>query len=446
MADNGALAEIARALRESRTQYNSEKTAEQRVVWSIDPSNPLNRQRQQWRSNGTLFDSSLFTNGEGEIGIGLTATGSDTARFKSSFVGRYVSHALSEPGMALSIDPSNVQIDSNNEVSLDHGLVQWGPFFHDGSTGSNAAGVTNGFGFEIDSTGLRFFVRANSSHIAASPIEQTDFNINRANSDDTALDLSVQEVFNFAYGFYNSLPVTGSRIRDRDKIEGRRPRQELLHSEDPEVRPLLAKPNLPMQVFVSNEGTASTLDAFVGGMQYARYGGDPGFRVTSDYRVTSGGTFTAAEADAPDPASESGDAFFAYQRESGAEDLTIRDREVTIDPTADVYIYFWDEWDPATALNGTFDEPNGAANESGTAGDESLIQANTGCTTYTPTIANFRGSRRADAGQKNTIDPTSESIDDRVPQDATRVWTLAIRDGSNDVDLGYMEAEVEEAF
>ena len=43
-----------------------------------------------------------------------------------------------------------------------------------------------------------------------------------------------------------------------------------------------------------------------------------------------------------------------------------------------------------------------------------------------------------------SIDPQNENIDDRTPQEATRVWTIAIRDGSNDVDLNYMEAEIDE--
>lgn len=448
MSDNTPESEISRAVRESRTQYNTEKTAEQEVVWSIDPSKPLTRQRQIWRSNGSLFDSTLFTNGDGKIELNLTATGSDIARLKSAFIGRYVSHALSEPGIGISVADGNVTF-TDNEVALDHGLIQFGPFYHDGSQGNDAAGVTDGFGIEIDTRGARFFVRANSAHVGDSPIEQGTWNINRIHAPANRLDISLTNVFNFGYGYYNALPLTASRVKTQGVDEQRRVRQEMLHSEEPGADPLLHFPSFPVQTVVSNEGTAQTLDAFVGGVQYARYGArDIDFRTTSDYRITSGGTFTASEPDEPDPSNEAGDAFFAYRRKSAEKDLVMKDKQVTIDPTADAYIYFWDEWDPATALNGTFGEPLGIDTAGGTATDtdETRIETQTDVTTYTPTIANFRGQRRVTAGQNNEVDPQNENVDDRVPQEATRVWTIAIRDGSADVDLSYFEGEVQEAI
>lgn len=432
----------------TRTQYNTQKTAEQEVVWAIDPTGGLTRQRQVWRSTGTLFDSTRFTNGDGEIEINLGATGSHQARVKSAYVCRYVAHTLIEPGIGVSVADANVNIDANNEVSLDHGLIQFGAFYHDGSTGSNAAGVTDGFGIEIDSSGARFFSRANSTHTGNSPVAQPDWNIDKLNRDGESLDVSLQNVFNFAYGFYNALPLTASKIDPGTPVEDRRASQTMMHSEETQSDPLLHFPSLPVQVFVSNEGTATALDAFVGGMQSARYGQrDIDFRTTSDYRITTGGTFTSSEGGEPDPSNESGDAFFAYRRKSGEKDLVMKDKQVTIDPTANVYIYFWDEWDPGTALNGTFGEAQGVSTAGGTATDtnEALIETQTDCTTYTPTIANFRGARRASSGQNNEIDPQNENVDDRVPQEATRVWTLAIRDGSQDVDLNYLEAEVQEA-
>lgn len=439
MTDNTDAAETARTLRSLTTQFNTLKTADQQVVWNVDASRDFSRQRQIWYSNGTIFDMGLFTDAPNEAVITLAAA-DDEARYKSAYVGRYISHALSEPGLSFSIDGANLVFDSANEISLDHGLVQFGPFFHDGTD------ITDGFGIEIDTNGARFRAVAGGVDMGNTPVPQGEWNLNRAHSPDNRLDYAIQTVYNFAYGYYNALPVSYQRVKPADKQDNRAVSQETLHAENPTTAPVLNTPNLPMQVYASNEGTAEPLTVSVGGMQYARYGSaDPNERTTTEWRETTGSTFTAATSGTPDPEAAPGDPIFAYQREADSFDLVMGDKEVIIDPTAALYVFFWDEWDPATALDGAFDNPTGTATD-GDADKESNILVNNTCTSYTPTTYNFRGMRPVDSGKNNEFDPSSETVDDRVPQEATRVITALASDGSNSFDLNYLEYEIAEGY
>lgn len=413
------------------TPFNVPKSAEQAVQFGIDPSFGLTRARYGWFSNGTRFDSSLFSEVEAGIRVATTATGTDEARIHSAFAGQYVSQALAQPGLGLVIDDSNVST-SNGQTTLSHGEVHAGAFWWDSANNE----VDTGLGYKWDSTGWEFFVRSQGSHIGDSPIAQGDF---IEPYDDTGPSNKVRTpadgfVGNWPYAWYNEAPLGGA-ILDKDC-------NELVEVVRASVsgRPSLDTPNLPVQLVVRNAGTAQSLGVELGGMQYTTYGGAGVVETRPTYGAAQPGSanVTTVVNSPIDPTGQPGDPLYAVQRESGERDLELRLARFCVDSNQDIIVYFWDEFDPGTALTNESWESTYRLNAA-----ETKTRFDRSATAYSPATAVFAGIARIQGGSGPQDIITEIDVEDRVPIDATRVVTAV--DTGADATVAF-SAEQQEGY
>lgn len=441
----GDQTQVERALASFSTPFNVPLSAEQSVQFSIDPNQGLTARRYQWYSNGSMFDSTLLSEVEAGIRLETSATGSDVARIHSSISGQYIAQTLARPGAGLIIDDGNVEIDQNHHASLTHGAVYVGAFWWD----STNTQVDTGIGYKWDSTGWYFFVKSNGVHLGDSPVPQSEFDIDPfdlSGPGGQIADPSSGYVYNWPYTWYNQGPFEAGFLSPISN------RLEETNRFVVNGRPSTATPNFPIQLVISNEGTASQLGVELGGMQYSTYGGsiaDIEFRETDETRVTAGQNYISPSKsltqNAIDPSTEPGVPLVSFQRDSGERDLALLVQELFARPISDdIYIYQWDEWNPSTALTGaSFTDPVTPNN----AGRESKIVTDTQATGYTPSSsALLRSVRFFEGGTKNkTGEIISQRTDTRVEIDATRVIT-AVNDGDSTADVDPFFVKVEESY
>lgn len=404
------------------TPFGGRKGAEQQVLFGIDPSKGLSKTRYIWRSNGTIHDSSLFTEDPGEITVSTTATGTDTARIQSAFAGQYVSQTLAEPGMGLVVDSGNVSYDADNLVSLSHGRVEYGPFWY------GASSIDTGIALAIDGSGAEAVIRSGGSHQGDSPVPQEDWNVDPM--DGTGPSGRVYRpddgwIVNWPYSWYNQGPLYLAFLNNRTG------ELVLAHVFDVDGGPSLETPNLPVQLVVDNDGTASSLTAGLGGMQFSLYGAseeEVESRETYESRLTTGSAVSVEKAtteNAIDPSAEPGVPLVSVQRQSGERDVFVKLTKMEGEVTEDLYVYFWYEWDPGTALTGaTFNDVVGRNDN-----QETKLLTDTQATGYTPTDAVFIGRRKVSSGGFFSSNLTSVLRENKVPIEATLV-TTAVHDGA----------------
>jgi len=444
MGNIGMQREVEEALASYSTPFKVLNTAEQNVQFSIDPNQGLTRRRYQWLSDGSLFDSTYFTEVESGIEV-ATGTGStDEARIHSSISGQYVSQTLAKPGMGLYIDPANTTIDSNNFVSLTNGEIYAGAFWWDDVNDQ----VDTGIGFKWDTDGWKFFVKSLGDHLGDSPVPQSAFNIDKFDGDGLSgqiHDPPVGYVYNWPYTWYNEGPFEAGYL---SKVQNQFEEALRFSTNGPSTD----TPNFPVQLVVRNAGDAQSLRTELGGMQYTTYGGgieQIEFRETDETRITEGSNFLdlskSLTENAVDPTAEPGRPLISIQREQGARDLAVAIEQIDTRPISDdIYVFQWDEFDPSTALTGEdFTDPVTPNN----AGLETKVLTDTQATAYSPTNNTIlRSVRLFEGGEKNkTGRQVTQRIDARLEIGATRVIT-AVNDGDATADVDPFFIKIEEAY
>lgn len=442
MSVSGYELGTAETFRDFATPFDALKIAEQQVQFAIDPSKGLSRRRYGWFSDNSLFDTTYFDDDTptGTIAIDTGATSTDTARLRSALAGQYVSQTLAQPGLGLEVDSNIVEYDADGYVSLTNGIIALGAGWHDRSQGgwgvaANGGPIQTFLGRVYDTTGAYAVLVANGQHLGNSPVPQDQWSEDVMNGADDADNPSGRQlrpddgqISNWPYTWY----AFGALY---DAIIDPATDKPIAHHQFNVPRSSFDRPNLTPMVVLDNDGTASELAVDVGGVQFALYGadieGEAGEeRALEPSRVTSANATgfisdqVAYTDEAIDPNAQIGKPVLAIRRESGVRDLTIRMDGLKPEPENDIYLYAFDEYDPATALDGTFREPNEPRHSS-----ETHAEVNTTCTSYTPTTAVARGWDKATTEKKNERTLVQVATDDRIPVDATRVYT-AVHDGT----------------
>lgn len=431
MSDGYELA-TAKTFQDFATPFDVPKAAIQDVQYAIDPRFGLTRARYGWFSNGELFDSTLFNEPKGEIQIETRGEADDTAKLRPAFSGQYVAQSLAQPGVEVSIDESNLELDTDGRISLSHGLVQFGPFWRrDGE-------IVDGFGIEIDADGARAFRKAGGEHRGDSPVPQPDWNIDPWDGSGPSGRTFTPEqgfVINYPYTWYNS-----NRLSIGFVDKGGKPTSpegiQLVHTFQPEESPSTETANFPNTVYVSNDGVAESLTVSMGGTQFATYGADgvPQTRPTPAWRNTSGDYITTAVTDTPDPYANPGEPLLSARRESGAYDLEFQTESVAAVSAASLRLYLWDSFDAEADLTGAnFSPPSSIDNPA-----ESKLETDREATAFTPTNAILRDFEDIEGGDSGG-GPSQRAVADvqfenRHPIDATSVITAVITDDSNSTD------------
>jgi len=416
------------ASREESTPYRAQKTAPQTVQFSIDPDFPVSKKRWFFSSNGTDFDKTNIGGGAGELELSTTATGTDTARLRTAISGKYVSHALAEPGQAVRIPSQYLQYESNGAVQLTHGRIVWGAFTYDEGT----ATIENGLGLVLDSNGLSAFLKKESSHVSDSPVEQVNWNVSSGldpGAGSGILSLSAGLTWNEPYTWYNANPLTIGYV------DPRRNRLRPVHQFRPATSPTMGTPNLPIQFVVDNQGVADPLELKVGGVQYSTFGAGQEERNTR--RTVTGRTTQNQSIDAQavtnnntvDPFAEPGVPLLAVRRRN-RDTMPLNTDSFEIRPTNDVYLFVWDEYDAGAALTGAnFRRPHGD-----NTGDESQVEVDTEATGYTPGTAILREAVPIQGGDSTPVVFADDRTGNTVPDKATRLVTATHRGSACDAD------------
>jgi hypothetical protein len=441
----GNQREIENALSTFSTPFDAQSTAAQNVQFSIDPNQGLSKRRYLWYSNGSQFDTSLFTDVESGIRIETTATATDEARIHSSISGQYVAQTLAKPGIGMIVDDSNSNVGGDNLASISHGEIYFGAFWWDDVNDQ----VDTGVGYKLDDSGWYFFVKSRGSHLGDSPVAQTDFTLDKFDSTGSSgqvFDPAEGHVFNFPYTWYNQGPFEAGLLNTATNSYCE------INRLDIDGRSSTETPNFPVQLVVRNDGTADSLGVELGGMQYATYGGgieQIEFRETDETRITAGDNYISSSKvvnnNSIDPTAETGNPLISIRRESGSKDLSVAIQDLISRPVSDdIYVFQWDEWNPGSALTGAnFTDPATANNS----GEETQLVTDTEATDYTPSSDSvLRSVRFFEGGDKNkTGNLISQRTDTRVEIGATRVIT-AVNDGDATADVDPFFVKMEESF
>lgn len=421
--------------------FGGRKTAQQFVQLSIDPSQGLTRKRYGWYSDNELFSDDYFSEVEAGISLETDATETAEARIRSSYPGQYISQALAQPGLGLIINSDNVVVDADGLISLTHGEVYGGAFYWDSENDQ----VHTGLGYKWDIDGWEFFVKSLGEHLGPSPVTQAEFGIDSGDGKGNSgqqINPAFGYIFNFPYTWYNEGPLSGAFINPKtNRIE------EMVRVSIPN-RPSLDTPNLPPQLVVRNNGTADPLNVELGGMQFTTYGAsldDVERRPTDETRELPSGYVDETRVlteNGIDPTAGPGKPIVSFRREPGRESVNVRGSEVFgVAGSNDIWLFTWDEWEPETALTGAdFTDPVSPNNS----GKETHLLTDTQATAYSPTVATFRGMVFFEAGQGNNVLVTEAEVDERLPLEATRIYT-AVNTGSSG-ELEPFKARIEEGY
>jgi len=410
------------------TPYRARKTAPQTVQFSISPDAPVSKKRWFYASNGIDFDKTNVDGRPGEIQLSTTATGSDTARLRTAISGEYVSHALAEPGQAIRIPEAYLQYAADGVVRLSHGRILWGAFTYDRASKT----IENGLGLALDNSGLQAFLRSESAHVDGSPAIQREWNRDTVlNPGEGAgeLSLSAGLTWNEPYTWYNANPLSIGYV------DAQLDRFRAVHQFRPDTSPTMGTPNLPIQFIVDNQGTASPLACYPGGVQYSTFGATRAGRNTR--RTPTGRTTENQYIDTPamstnnaiNPFAEPGVPLLAVRRR-GRDTMPLNSDTLEIRPTNDIYVFVWDEYDAETALTGAnFRRPH--ADDTG---DESQVEVDTEATAYSLETAVLREALPLKGADTTDVEVADERTGNAIPDRATRLVTAAHRGNAADAD------------
>lgn len=412
------------------TPYDAQKTAELDIQFAIDPSFGLNKQRFGWYSNQNFLDESNIDGVDGKFSLNTTATAGDSVRLRSAYPGQYIAHTLSEPGLGATIPEEHLEF-SNGLVSLTHGeisldIAQW-------SDNNQRALNSHGISFEPDATYHQ--VRAGDTDVAK--VAQEDWNIDTVDGNGpSGFELRPEDgyIYLFIYSWYGegayilaiSHPDTSTII----------PLNRYVPSQGDDS---FHAPNMPVQATVENNGTADPLEALIGGMQYTSHGSREsgigvGTRSIEEARDPAAGfidTTVVLNDEAVDPFAEPGVPLLAGRRQVGdlrfEKGLRFELSDLFANVDSDIYLFAFDEYDvPGSGLDGTFSPPTSVGPNT----DETGVETNTTCTTYSPSTATIRGITYI-SSSKNSATTVTGDASSRIPLQATEVVTAALGQGEN---------------
>lgn len=243
-------------------------TVERSPVLSINAALPLSTLRNVTAVAGSAAISE--TASPGEIRLRTTASGTDTATLDTRQCGRYTPGYAATFGMGLRRPTTPVD-----------GQV-WRAGLFDG---------TDGFIIQENASGVRLQVYSNA--VVLEDVPQSSWNVDKMDGQGASgltLDFSKGLIFqvDFTYYGYGAIywyfvvedPTTNEQLRvlvHRSSVNGLSTRN----------------PNLPIRVYLTNGGTATAFDLFVGGRQYSVVGVDfAEARVTSASRLALTGVGT----------------------------------------------------------------------------------------------------------------------------------------------------------
>lgn len=407
------------------TPFNVAKTAPQEVQFGIDPSRGLTRKRYYWKSNGTLFDGTNVSNGEGEIEFSTGASGTDSARIRSAFAGQYVSQGLAQPGIKFYVNEAHVTENPAGLPALTHGNIKVGPYTYRNGE------VKDGFGLELTPDGMYAFWKYAGSHKGDSPVPQGEWDTDDMDAQGVSgIRLSPVDgyVFNFPYTWYNAgrlaLGVMNPSAGEVQFFHTFNPPRDSPGS------PSTATPNLPINLRVDNNGTAESLSGAIGGMQYTLYGAESGKEVresfTGELDVSFGSTVTTPLS----PTANPGDPLYAVKRQPAYDTVELKLSNTDIEPSVDAYLYIWDEWNPAAALTDeNFVEPFGNFSS------ETRSLVDTSATAFDASNAVLKNVVPLQGGTGSKEKLTSAGVDSKIPLDATRVVTIIGKSNTGSVDF-----------
>lgn len=437
-------------LGDSVTPFLANKTAQQEIEFAIDPSKGLTKKRYAWYSNNSLFDSSFVSNIAGGLELSTGSSSGDTARIRSSVPGQYQSQTLAVPGIGFNVEPNVIEVDSDNLVSTDSGLVAIGAGWHDNSAGgwdvNGSSGTIRSFlGLKIDTAGSEVVLISEGQHRGGSPVSQENWNIDTLDGSSDEDNPSGMEfrpdngyIINTPYTWYNQgALVIGFIDKTRNRFIP-------IHRFEVDGIPSIDRPNLPTTVILDNDGNAETIITKVGGMQYSRYGTGEvtDVRVTPISRQTTGNyisnTVAVDSNDSIDPRAEPGKPLVSVQKQDSLDDTVGVVETVSLDSDNDVYVFVWDEYEPSAALTGeNFRQPTGIDTV------ETKYNADTSATDYTPQTALLRGWKKIKGGKKDS-EISTDRTDDRIPIDATRIYTVV--NAGTDTDADPFKIDIQESF
>jgi hypothetical protein len=254
------------ALDEFATSFGDLFTVERRTQIDITSHYPLSDERNEFSS--TTNASVTSTKDESEIHLSADAATGETARLESAVLGRYVSGYASEAGLG-------VRIPTPPDTGQEY---KWG--YYD---------ENNGFFFGWDDQ--EPFVGYKNSEVAETVIiHQSDWNEdtlsgtdNGENPSGKTLDLTDGHIFNIEftwYGYGEIQFVIHMRGKDDNEIP------ITVHRESPVKRTSIQQPNLPLTVDLDTGTSATAMDMYVGGRQFAIYGDETTEkRIKSDKRL-----------------------------------------------------------------------------------------------------------------------------------------------------------------
>lgn len=418
-----------------KSPYGSTKTAELNVQFSIDPTFGLTKERYGWYSNLELFNPEHFTEGNGQIEIETSATGSDSAELRSAYPGKYISHTVAEPGLGAQIPAEYLEFDTSGNgttVSLTHGEITLGLI----EVNRNTQTGVNTIAFSFESDGVYVTLRKNNESVRRVP--QEDWNIDPLDGTGPS-----GRTFRPDEGYVYTIPYTwyGQGALNFAVQDVERGEMITVHSINFDGGSATGTPNMPVEVAIQNQGTAQSLGVNIGGMQYAVYGAgnlsdSATGRETSELRQTGNAYIdenVVLTENAVDPFAQPGRPLVAAQRNltetRSRTSLSVDVVDTFLKIGGDVYVFIFDEWEPDTALTGaSFTEPVSRGSTSGP--EESKLLTDTQATDYTPTEAVLRSVLYV-TGDKQTPSTITGSAQNRLPIDATTVLTAALPPGNN---------------
>lgn len=216
---------------------------------------PISRLRDRISTTG----AASVTQAEGRYAVTVESDGGAQAEFTSVERARYVAGYDGIPGMAINLD----RLPVGNQV------VEWGN-----------TDFVNGFIVGVDSAGMFTRLYSGGEAVSTKRIEYWRYPHNTAN-----LDPRDVHVYRMPYRWYAAGPYRLSV--DFIDPSGRATMLPLDVMESSDLsRPVTEDPNQPINVRVTNNGTAEPITAYVMGRQYLIMGGyNPSQRIVGDFRV-----------------------------------------------------------------------------------------------------------------------------------------------------------------
>ena len=217
---------------------------------AVQPMWGISRLRDTTTENN---GATVSSDSGGELKLTTGSNSSGNCRLRTKQFGRYRSGDMVETGCA-------VRFTSDVSGGTSGQKIEWGPLTDN-----------NGFGWGVDGSGLYVFRRSGTSDTTTRQSKWSEDPLDGTGPSGLDLDLSDGATFHVLYGWYGTRPIRFfAEVHDP---ELRLNRLVEVHRIRVTGSPSIEDPNLPIAVEADNDGTASSIDAFVGGRQFSLIGG-----------------------------------------------------------------------------------------------------------------------------------------------------------------------------